>query len=78
MIHGLIAFLLASQPPAAMGIAARKHDYCVVKPEGQTPRCLDCSVRLGGEGGKLICSYKFGRGKVRYGRCDESRNRPPC
>ena len=77
MIHSFIALLLIPEPLAAEAAAAKKHDYCVVRP-GQTPHCQDCAVRLGGEGGKLLCAYKFRARSVRYGRCDEARNRPPC
>ncbi len=55
-----------------------KHYYCVVKHEGLGPRCQTCWTYTGGEGGRVSCGYVYGPGTVRYGSCDEKRNRPPC
>jgi hypothetical protein len=42
-----------------------KHQYCVVTQKADRLVCQDCSAQLGGEGGKLICRYRFGTGTVR-------------
>jgi hypothetical protein len=77
---GLLLFFengwAAAQTQSAPG--ANKHQYCVVTQKADRLVCQDCSAQLGGEGGKMICRYRFSTGTVRYGRCDEPRNRPPC
>jgi hypothetical protein len=55
-----------------------KHYYCIVRHEGLGPRCQTCWTYTGGEGGRVSCGYVYGPGTVRYGSCDEKRNRPPC
>jgi hypothetical protein len=68
----------AAQTESAPGATRNKHQYCVVTQKADRVVCQDCSAQLGGEGGKVICRYRFSTGTVRYGRCDEPRNRPPC
>lgn len=59
----------------------KKYRYCQVKPVGYNQvACSNCTSRgIGGEGGRAYCGAKCGGAcSVRYGRCSESRNRPPC
>jgi hypothetical protein len=85
-VFGQVALLLLfdtavvpAQTPNHPGDTRNKHEYCVVRRQGTAPPvCQNCSAQIGGEGGKVICHYRFGQGSVRYGRCDEPRNRPPC
>ena len=59
----------------------KKYRYCQVIPVAyRVVQCKDCSSRgIGGEGGRAYCGYKCNTNcSVRYGKCSESRNRPPC
>lgn len=60
----------------------KKYRYCQVAPIGHNQvACSNCTSRgLGGEAGRAYCGARCGKAgcSVRYGRCSEPRNIPPC
>jgi hypothetical protein len=84
LLRGAAVFILigstsaTAQTPQTPGAGRRSHQYCVITQGTTGAICKNCTAPIGGEGGKLICRYKVGSGSVKYGGCDEPRNRPPC
>lgn len=59
----------------------KKYRYCQIIPQAyRVVLCRDCvSKGIGGEAGRVYCGVKCGMScSVRYGKCSEERNKPPC
>jgi hypothetical protein len=75
----LLLLLFGSPAPAE---ASLKHFYCVriVEAGFRNVRCEGCWTWVGGEGGRVACTLKYGGGQVNvhYGKCEEQRNTSLC
>ena len=54
-----------------------KHYYCWQSPN-ELDACKTCWSNLGGESGRVDCAARTGPGSVKFGDCDEERNRKWC
>lgn len=61
--------------------ASAKYYYCARIVEGfRSVRCENCWTWIGGEGGRVACTVRYGGAQVNvhYGRCEETRNAAMC
>lgn len=90
-MRSFLRFLLLAMAYAAASTAHAQKDhpkgkafYCVrcgAEPDVSFGSCKDCTGKIGGEGGGVLCGIKtckFLKHKITLGRCKDQRNASFC